>query len=281
MDARDDDKQLKEQLLKVQKEGALSCLTTIIKTFNNAFDPAKIDALIKIEKNENRITIYNDYKKIANLSLISIPYEGEIRRYCRIIEKVSGVTEKIPLVSFTAVDKNLHKLLIDMPTTVDSYINNKSQYALPMQAILKLPKKIKVFKTPILTEVQREALALDISEMLGFKTTGHKMLISHNGEPRLFVPFDNIKQLKEFASAEKLASAENKIDVNDSTIKPVGEGLLPDQTIEDFGKSLAYFYLCNDPDAFGGYNQNKALINDKYFYIFDQAVHTWSKTGRR
>jgi hypothetical protein len=220
------------------------------------------DAEINKAPQEQRNNLKEYNYKILKLKLIRIPDENnQQQNYCELAESAGGVTEKIALVSLSQVEEKLNSLIQDAGKV--AYSDSPEKYAFKMEGIIKLPKHGKI------TEVQREAVALTISQMLGFDTT-RALLVSYGGQPGLFVPFEDIRLLQEFAEGKIHYTATRKQYLHYSTIQSLGEKLESDQSIEDFGKFLAYFYLCNDPDAIGGYNQNKALRDSKSLYIFDQ-----------
>lgn len=208
--------------------------------------------------------------KLIPLKCLRIPQaNGSHENYYQLLEDVGGVTEKISLIRSATLKSKLSYLRqADL-----SVSENREPFKLIPEAILKLPKHKSI------CEVQREAIALDISRILGFDTA-QSLLVVHNDEPALFVPFDAIDLLNHFAQGDsETAAFSSKTYVVNSTIKPIGEGLQADVFIEDFGQALAYLYLCNDPDSIGAYNQNKALRNARTLFIFDQAVKTQDVLG--
>jgi hypothetical protein len=221
-----------------------------------------------------QILILNDLNKVNQLSPMRIPLDdGTSVQYCKLAEAAGGVTEKISLVSRTLVATQLPNLIALEGLTFDNYLDHRDHFKLSTQAIIKLPKHGKIL------EVQREAMALNISRMLNLDTTRSTM-IAYNGQPALFVPFEDIRLLKEFATgktlkAKFLGSGEYS---HYSTINPVGQGLHLDEFINDFGNTLGIFYLCSDTDAMGGYNQNKALRGNNLF-MYDQVIMDAEKLG--
>lgn len=221
------------------------------------------------DKIDKRLQILRDLNKINQLSLLDIPKDANTTlSYCVLKEATAGVTEKIPLMPLANVINQLNRLSSSPDLTVDSYNANRNAYKLSTQAILKLPKHNSV------TEVQHESIALGLSRMMNLSTT-QSLMVMHDGKPALLVPFDNITLLNEFAEGTTetawLTTTWSKYTDN-STIKPLGEGLQADCYVEDFGKAFGLMYVCNDPDAIGGYNQNKALLDARELYIFDQVV---------
>lgn len=213
-------------------------------------------------------TILEDLNKIKNLTLIEIKQDDDSKlQYCTLSESVGGVTEKVSLVQLATAKDKLQKLTTDLPKDYQSYIDHLSEYQLKTDAIIKLPKHGKI------TEVQHEAVALNISRLLGFNTT-QSTVVSYQDKPALFVPFEKIQLLSDFVESNVPNPKESKTSTHYSTIKAIGEKLKYDQSIEDFGKTLGFLYLCNDPDTIGGYAQNKALINSKQLYVFDQVIMT-------
>lgn len=178
--------------------------------------------------------------------------------FCILEDSVGGITEKLSLIP-------LDKAKAELKRT--------PSVKLKPAAILKLPKHGKE------DEVLREFVALGISESLGFTTT-KRQFVMHEGKAALFVPFDTIKLMDDYAVGETqrmfVPSSLKRIPtildtyLHHSTIKPVGNGLHADSLLDDFGKTMAFFYLCNDTDFMGGYNQNKAIKEGKALYIFDQ-----------
>lgn len=222
------------------------------------------------------LAIAKDLHKVNNLTSIKIPNEsGGEDIYCSLAEAAGGVTEKVSLVSLATVQTQLGHLRDTDVGSVDDYMNHHDEFKLGMEGILKLPKHGDI------KEVQREAMALNVSRMLGLDTT-RSTFMTHEGKPVLFVPFDNIKLMSEYASGKTFKAfdpfkKETKTYEHYSTINPVGEGLQGNQFTDDFGNSLGLFYLCSDTDGMGGYNQNKALRNDRSLYIFDQVIMSKDK----
>lgn len=222
---------------------------------------------------EKKIVILNDLNKINQLSLMNIPLDGGgAARYCKLAEAAGGVTEKVSLVRRDRVATQLPNLIGMDGLNFENYLEHRDAFKLSTQAIIKLPKHGKIL------EVQREAMALNVSRMLGLDTTSSTM-ISHNGKPALFVPFADIKLLKEFATGKTFTTLAGAEYSHYSTINPVGEGLHPDEFMDDFGIALALFYLCSDTDAVGGYNQNKAIRDNISLFIFDQVIMDSDKLG--
>lgn len=189
--------------------------------------------------------------------------------YCTLAETIEGVTEKIPLITLAKVKEQLRHLCAQNELDLDSYSESREQYyKLGIEGILKLPKHGDI------KEVQREAIALNISRLMGLDTTS-STAVSYNGHPALFIPFDNINLLNEFSSGKIFKvgmGLSGQSYTHYSTIKPLGEGIQADLYIKDFGHALALLYLCCDTDAIGGYCKNKALRNYSSLYIFDQVI---------
>ena len=147
----------------------------------------------------------------------------------------------------------------------DHYLKCLKSNEFSPDAMLKLPKRCDVL------QVQQEAMALGISTALGLNTTDSIMVVFDN-KPALFVPFDEIKSLDEIARGDiEIPNEDGRIDYEDSTLNPLGEGLSPNEFVDDFGKAFVLMYLTGDPDAAGAYNQNKA-IQGRSLYVFDQAI---------
>lgn len=216
------------------------------------------------------INLLKNIDKLAKLAIIDLPNEaGERSRYCSIAESAGGVTEKI---SVAAKEDVLQKLLNIVQKgaglTFEDYKENSGHYDLKTQGIVKLPKHGKT------TEVQREAIALNISRILGLTTTQSTM-INHKGKAALYVPFDTIQLMQDFAKGEEktaIIGSTGKKYSHYSTIVPVGNALHGDVNLEDFGAMMAFSYICNDTDFVGAYNQNKAIRDGKNLYVFDQVV---------
>lgn len=208
-----------------------------------------------------------DLSVLEKLTLLSIPQENQPDAifYCTLAIPTEGVTAKIALAEYLKVKSQLQQLCNAEPLTVASYCKNREQYCLRMDAILKLPKHGKI------QEVQHEALALNISRMLGLDTT-RSTLVSHNERPALLIPFDSIQLLREFASGKEFNPYLGKAYTHYSTMKPIGEGVQANQFTDDFGALLGLIFLCSDPDTIGGNCQNKALRNGRSLYVFDQIL---------
>lgn len=242
-------------------------LETRLKT-NPKHSPAYLDS-------EKKLAILEDLNKINKLAAMSIPQEpGGARNYCSLAESAGGVTEKVSLIRFDKVRTQLTHLTTATISSIDDYTAARANYKLSTEAILKLPKHKDI------KEVQREAMALNVSRLLGLDTT-RSTIMTHNGQPALFVPFDNIKLLKEFAKGKTLQAAgfSGQTYEHYSTMNPVGRGLQGNAFVDDFGNSLGLFYLCSDTDAVGAYNQNKALRDDRSLFIFDQVIMSKDKLG--
>lgn len=218
---------------------------------------------------QKRLNILLDLNKINQLERISIPQDnGGTLAYCTLAEAAGGVTEKVSLISLAKVKTQLGNLSARNDLTVDNYDTDRGQFKLSTEAIIKLPKHGNI------KEVQREAMALNISRLMGLDTSS-STTVAYNGHPALFVPFDNIRLLSDFASGKTFTAGlgiSGQTYTHYSTIKPVGEGMQADRYVNDFGNSLALFYLCSDTDAVGGYCQNKALRDSRSLFIFDQVV---------
>jgi hypothetical protein len=222
----------------------------------------------EFERVQKKLDIFLDLNNLTELKQISVPQDnGSEHLYCTLAETIAGVTEKLSLVSLASVKTQLnHLCTCSESLNLDSYTRDREYYKLSTQAIIKLPKYGDV------KEVQREAIALNISRLLGLDTA-ITTSISYNGHPGLFVQFDNIRLLSDFSSG-KIFSAwlSGKNYTHYSTIKPVGEGIQADCFINDFGNALGLLYLCSDTDAIGGMCQNKALRKAKSLFIFDQIM---------
>lgn len=220
-------------------------------------------------KLKNQVDLLTDLNKINQLELYNIPQDNESHLiYCSLAEKVSGATEKIALISLVKVKKQLHQLFKEQPISIEDYFKHRESFILNTEAIIKLPKHGNI------KEIQHEAIALNISRLMGLDTT-KSTTVSYNGNPALFIPFDDIRVLSEYCSGKTISTLFGFLSspyTHYSTIKTIGEGVQADQYVDDFGGALALFYLCNDTDALGGYCQNKALKNSKSLFIFDQIM---------
>ncbi|HAT1924480.1 TPA: hypothetical protein JAZ42_15115 [Legionella pneumophila] len=253
-----------------------------------AFNPANIvqvnslissikEKLSALTSNSSQITVLQkklnlltDLNKINQLERLTIPQDnGSNLSYCILAETVEGVTEKISLITLAKVKEQLGHLCAQNELDLDSYNESREQYyKLVTEGILKLPKRGDI------KEVQREAIALNISRLMGLDTTS-STTVTYNGRPALFIPFDNINLLNEFSFGKIFKvgmGLSGQIYTHYSTIKPLGEGVQSDLYIKDFGNALALLYLCCDTDAIGGYCKNKALRNYSSLYIFDQVI---------
>ena len=277
------------------KKAAIQVLTTTLKIclpnielqgkadLGNEIDRHR--GLYAKETNEPRkaslkteLGLLKNIHKITRLEIIDIPNESaEPCLYCTVAESVGGVTEKISLMPLTSVKEKLRNIVKKTRLDLNDYIACMADYDVVPQGILKLPKH------GYTVEVQREAIALNIARILGFTTTKSTM-VQHNGKAALFIPFDTIQLISEFAKGESQKilipsafslEAFSKIGgsyLNHSTIVPVGNQLHADMMLDDFGHFLAFAYLCNDTDFIGGDNQNKGILSGKELYIFDQVV---------
>jgi hypothetical protein len=167
---------------------------------------------------------------------------------------IGGVTEKVELIKASSVISQLQT----------------KPYVLRPEGILKLPKHGDV------GEIQREAMALEFSRILGLQTTRSK-IVNHNNTPALYIPFDEITLLRDVSHGKTFTDPwSSKRYLHYSTLKPVGEGLQSNTIINDLGEGLGLLYLCSDTDAIGGYNQNKALKANR-LYVFDQVFSLTDK----
>ncbi|HAT3855998.1 TPA: hypothetical protein I9781_000474 [Legionella pneumophila] len=219
---------------------------------------------------QKKLNVLTDLNKINQLERLNIPQDnGSNLSYCTLAETIEGVTEKIPLITLAKVKEQLRHLCAQNELDLDSYSESREQYyKLGIEGILKLPKHGDI------KEVQREAMALNISRLMGLDTTS-STTVSYNGHPALFIPFDSINLLNEFSSGKSFKAGmglSGQSYTHYSTIKPLGEGIQADLYIKDFGHALALLYLCCDTDAIGGYCKNKALRNYSSLYIFDQVI---------
>lgn len=232
------------------------------------------------ESLKKELTLLQDLYKIEQLKLIKIPgQDGKESEFYSLSESVGGVTEKVSLISKSNALIKLDNLKNNAPNDLQEYLHKRNDYKLSVEGIIKLPKHGKT------TEVQREAIALNISRILGLRTTNSNM-VEYEGKAALYVPFDKIELLKEVAKGEeKTAFIPSSLSLKGlkkigekylhySTISAVGNGLVSDKMIDDFGAAMGFSYLCNDTDFIGMENQNKAIVEGKHLYIFDQVIKT-------
>ena len=233
----------------------------------------KISELKKTKKTtaENLLNLLDDLNKLNLLQKMNV--DG--KTYYTLAESAGGATEKVSLVDEATVSEKLKKLT-DTVLSIESYHEARKTFKLSTNAFLKLPKHGKV------TEVQRESMALAISRIIGLTTT-KSTDVMYNGNPAIFIPFDKITELSQFATGKTMQGFDpkklKKVTYSHySTLNPVGEGLQTNSVIDDLGKSIGLFYLCSDTDAVGGYNQNKALKANSLF-VFDQVFSLDDKLG--
>ncbi|KTD67583.1 coiled-coil protein [Legionella santicrucis] len=232
-----------------------------------------LDNNSKKEQIRKKLTVLHDLKNINELKQMCISRDdGSMLNYCTLAEDIGGVTEKIPLVSLKRVKKQLRNLCeCSEHFLIENYYAERERYKLCTEAIIKLPKRDDI------REVQHEAIALNISRLLGLDTA-ITTSISYNNYPALFILFSDIRLLSDFASGKTFTSwLSGKTYTHYSTIKPIGEGLEADCFVDDFSKALPLFYICSDPDTIGGNCQNKALKEGKSLFIFDQSVMSTDK----
>ncbi|KTD81338.1 hypothetical protein [Legionella waltersii] len=239
-----------------------------INSLTKSMDSLEENSLLKA-KLQSQLSLLIDIKKLNHLERLRIPQDqGPVIDCCTIIDSVGGVTEKISLMKLNHVKERLEKLCSQEPFSLELYTSNREHYSLYPEGIIKLPKRGNI------KEVQREAIALNISRILGIDTST-SVTVSYHNHPALFVPFDTIELLHEFTLGKKIAAnlgLFGQTYTHYSTIKPIGEGIQADTFIDDFGHVLGLIYLCSDTDAIGGYCQNKALKNSRRIFVFDQSV---------
>lgn len=213
-----------------------------------------------------RLHVLKDLKNLSLLEPMLIPVSAKKSLiYCILAEEAGGVTEKISLVSLTTLEQRLTRLSQCERLDLKTYCYERESFRLPIEAILKLPKKGDV------KEVQRESIALNMSRMLGIDTT-KSISVSYKEHPALFIPFESIQLLTQFCIGKKIDAnyGFGGTYFNYSTIKPLGNGLHPNCFVNDFGHAIGLIYLCCDTDAIGGLCQNKALKNSRSLFVFDQ-----------
>ncbi|MFA6302673.1 MAG: hypothetical protein WC627_06020 [Legionella sp.] len=231
---------------------------------------ARLDKTPEDAELKNTLILLNELKKLNSIKCISIPHDdGSVLSYCELQVPTTGVTTKIALIKQENLLAQLTRLNQTKNLTKENYLANA--YLLKMDAILKLPKHGDV------VEVQREALALNLSRMLELRTT-QSIFLRYNGEPALFIPFESIESLDQHTTGASNSNATiNPVSLQIGDQKP--DGLQADTFISDFGNALGLLYLCNDPDAIGKNCQNKALIDSEDLYIFDQVVKPTTPVG--
>ncbi len=200
---------------------------------------------------------------------------GGIEMFYIIETKPEGKTPKLNLMRASSAETKISQLVRSTNNHSFSASSQQKQVKFEPEAILKLPKPnpLGIITDNSICDVQREQIALDISSILSFQTTNAKIL-EYEGKPALLVYFDPIKPLSHLCNGvEKKAYSLNifndKTYLDEGTFKAVGENIEPETFIREPGLLLAFFYLCNDPDAIGKNFQNLAL-RDEYFYIFDK-----------
>lgn len=237
----------------------------------------KLKALYSLAKDSNlQDLLKEDIQLIETLERVCIrKNDGSLLEYCIFGKKVGGVTPKHALISLNQVKTQLRNLSFVKEVTLDTYTQNSYDFKLPIEGIIKFPKK----DGPI--ETQREAIALNISRLLELDTTAF-MTITHENQSALLIHFEEIRLLSDFSAGLEIKanyginffnySPDSLSYTHYSTINPLGEGIQPNYYIEDFGYALNLIYLCSDPDAIGGHCQNKGLKNNKSLFIFDQSI---------
>ncbi len=231
-----------------------------------ATDPYSVSKHVQVHH------LLEDIKKLNQLKRVYIPELAENGpSYYQLAESVGGATEKISLIDEQTLMDNLKQL---GSTAIDetNYKTVRDKLKLRTNAMIKLPKYGNI------KEVQRESMALAFSRILGLETT-QSTDVCYEGKPALFIPFENIVPLNQFASGKTMNAAfSSKTYKHYSTLNSVGEGLQSNTVISDLGQAIGLFYLCSDTDAMGGYNQNKALKGNELF-VFDQVFFTQDKLG--
>jgi len=263
------------------KKNAINNLDKLISgilkgNFNKLSPSKKVEAVSQklklIEKDNIKykaeettyMALYEEYLKIDSLKAMSINKNND---YCSINVNVGGVTEKVTLVKKNEADERLSKIAKCQNL---SDFNKLQQQNLNPAGMLKLPKHGKIL------EVQREAIALKVADIIFSESDSTVQMtkpdmVSYRDNPALFIEFDKIIELEDISEKDKKTQ-------HNSLLKPVGERVQPNHIVKDFGKTLAYFYLCGDPDAIGKNGQNKAITNSDHdsgannIYLFDQVV---------
>ena len=210
---------------------------------------------LKLSNPKQLKAIEKQLQKIESLKPLQIPTEQGQKQYYSVADSVGGVTKKTCLIDRESLILQL-KNLAEM-TNLDDLERNEIQ----INAILKHPKAGKD------TEVQREAIGLEIARKLGFNAVTESTMVNHdtgNGmHPCLFVPFGEMDLLTK--KIDNAASSHGRLKEDESKI------------VEDFGKYAGFFALCSDPDFIGKKGQNKGVTRGsepKRLYIFDQVFMT-------
>lgn len=225
---------------------------------------------------QSQLTILTDLQKINSLQALVIPQDrGQPLIYCTLPDAAGGVTEKVSLIPMSKAKQQLTNLTQDPSLSLEAYTAHRQHFKLATEAILKLPKHGEI------TEVQREAMALNISRLLRTNnSTAQSTTVSFNNHPALFIPFADIRLLSDFTLGTTFPAGlgiTGQTYTHYSTIKAVGEGIQGDHFVDDFGDALGLLYLSSDTDAIGGYCQNKALTNNRHLFIFDQVIMATDK----
>lgn len=233
------------------------------------------EALQKLSNRfHNDEDISRELRIIESLTLVSIQIEAEQSLdYFELNLHAQGVTKKISLISTENLELKLQTFLAANINNNKDFKKHYPSFRLTIDAIIKLPKN----GDPITT--LREASALNLSKSLELKTTDAQM-VSYDNKPALLVLFSPITLLSHFTHGELQStwnanfwsSTSNTNYLHYSIIKPIGEGIQPDCFIEDFANALPLLLLTGDPDTIGKESQNKAIIDKKYFFVYDQSV---------
>lgn len=235
---------------------------------------AKINAQIAIiDAQIEKLTSLIKLCPLKPISIRSLNSEGNLvyRNYYSIADSAGGVTEKTCLISEDAFRGKLENLSV-----AESY-NTVETNKISMDAILKHPKTEKMTGSAMDTEVQREAMGLEIARVLGFPKVTESTMVYHDTgsgrHPCLFVPFGNMSLLKDTVEESQYRSSHGRLSAMDT------------ENVEDFGKYAAFFMLCSDPDFIGKECQNKGLAweneskTNRQLYIFDQVFMTKQNLG--
>ena len=187
-----------------------------------------VSKLIDTERDDVQfLLLLEDIKKLDQLKRIDIPELGENGpSYYQLAESVGGATEKISLIDEQTLMDNL-KQLEDTKIDKSNYEAQRVNFKLRTNAMIKLPKYGNI------KEVQRESMALAFSRILGLETT-QSTDVCYEGKPALFIPFENIDPLKQFASGKTMNAAfGSKTYEHYSTLNSVGEGLQSNTVYND------------------------------------------------
>ncbi len=245
--------------LNLSADSSVDTIKNTIAALKTKNDQDSLDALMVLH---DILELKLIKEQCAN-NMMVIPGYGN---YTVLNVKAGGVSEKFSLISEKALTEKLTQLK-NLPSNLPlaTYVQKRRIPLFEPTAILKLPKKGHS------VNVQREAMALEMSNKLGLKTTKLSMVKWQN-KPALFIPFDDILPLTEFAAGKDMGKVNQRANTHYSTLKSLGSGLSANAYVQGMSEGLSLMYLCSDTDAVGGNNQNKGLFANA-LYIFDQGFY--------